>query len=208
MSSELFFRAAFAILLLVFLISVACMRYLTRRSAEQSSSDRKGQHSRMRIVAVALFAPLWWGGIILYVVLPSRIGFLSIPLPNWFRLIMVCVAALGMSFALWAFRTLGRNWVHALEAPQFVRRKDNVLVTNGPYHYVRNPIYLGAFTFILAVTLVAANWLLVLPALALVTIIYMQIGKEEKMLIDRFGDEYREYMKRTPRFIPKLGSRR
>jgi protein-S-isoprenylcysteine O-methyltransferase Ste14 len=162
----------------------------------------------MRIVAVALFAPLWWGGIILYVVLPSRIGFLSIPLPNWFRLIMVCVAALGMSFALWAFRTLGRNWVHALEAPQFVRRKDNVLVTNGPYHYVRNPIYLGAFTFILAVTLVAANWLLVLPALALVTIIYMQIGKEEKMLIDRFGDEYREYMKRTPRFIPKLGSRR
>jgi protein-S-isoprenylcysteine O-methyltransferase Ste14 len=51
---------------------------------------------------------------------------------------------------------------------------------------------------------VAANLLLVLPALALVTIIYMQIGKEEKMLIDRFGDEYREYMKRTPRFIPKL----
>jgi protein-S-isoprenylcysteine O-methyltransferase Ste14 len=43
-----------------------------------------------------------------------------------------------------------------------------------------------------------------LPALALIMIIYTRIGKEEAMLIDRFGDEYREYMKRIPRFIPKL----
>ena len=51
--------------------------------------------------------------------------------------------------------------------------------------------------------LVATNWLPLLPALVLITIIYAQIPKEELMLIDRFGDEYREYMKRTPRIIPK-----
>lgn len=76
-------------------------------------------------------------------------------------------------------------------------------MTSGPYRYVRNPIYLGAFTFIIALAFVAANWLLLLPALVLITIIYAQIGKEELMLIERFGIEYREYMKRTPRFIPK-----
>ena len=76
-------------------------------------------------------------------------------------------------------------------------------MTSGPYRYVRNPIYLGAFVFIIALALVAANWLVLLPALALITIIYAQVGKEELMLTDRFGDEYREYMKRTPRFISK-----
>jgi len=76
-------------------------------------------------------------------------------------------------------------------------------VTSGPYHYVRNPIYLRSFVFITAMALVATNWLPLLPALVLITIIYAQIPKEELMLIDRFGDEYREYMKRTPRIIPK-----
>ncbi|MGA2199614.1 MAG: hypothetical protein ABSG45_06720 [Nitrososphaerales archaeon] len=53
----------------------------------------------------------------------------------------------------------------------------------------------------------AANWLLLLPALVLITTIYGQIPKEERMLMDRFGEEYREYMKRTPRIIPKPGHR-
>jgi protein-S-isoprenylcysteine O-methyltransferase Ste14 len=57
----------------------------------------------------------------------------------------------------------------------------------------------------LAQALVAANWLILLPALVTTTLFYTQIGKEETMLIDRFGDEYREYMKRTPRFIPRFG---
>jgi protein-S-isoprenylcysteine O-methyltransferase Ste14 len=151
-----------------------------------------------------LFAPFWFGGIILYAILPSWIMFLSIPLPDWFRLIMVGVAALSIPFTLWGYRTLGKNWVHALDPSKFLQRKRETLVTSGPYHYVRNPIYLGAFTFSIAQALMAANLLLLLPALATTTLFYMQIGKEELMLIDRFGDEYRGYMKRTPRFIPRF----
>ncbi len=157
----------------------------------------------MHIIALALLAPFWFGGIILYAILPSWIMILSIPLPDWLRLIMVGVAALSISFTLWSYRTLGKNWVHALEPSKFLQRKRETLVTSGPYHYVRNPIYLGAFTFIVAQALVASNWLNLLPVLALITIIYSQISKEELMLIDKFGDEYREYMKRTPRLIPK-----
>jgi protein-S-isoprenylcysteine O-methyltransferase Ste14 len=117
---------------------------------------------------------------------------------------MVGVSALSIPFTLWGYRTLGKNWVHVLESSKFLERKRETLVTSGPYHYVRNPIYLGSFTFIVALALVASNWLLLLPALVLITIIYAQIGKEELMLIDRFGDKYREYMQRTPRLIPKL----
>ena len=68
------------------------------------------------------------------------------------------------------------------------------------YGFVRYPIYLGAFIFLAALTLVAAN-LLILPTLA---VLYTSIGEEDAMLIDRFGDEYREYMRLTHRFIPKF----
>jgi protein-S-isoprenylcysteine O-methyltransferase Ste14 len=118
---------------------------------------------------------------------------------------MAAVSTLSGAFTIWGYRTLGENWVHALDPSQFQLRKEESLVTTGPYHYVRNPIYLGAFTLIIALALLAANWLLLLPALFLVAIIYGQIDGEEKMLMEKFGDEYREYMNRTPRIIPGLG---
>ena len=205
MTNELLFRVAFATLWIIFTINLTWVRYSARERAGKRPSGQTARRERqLHIVGLALFAPFWFGGIILYAILPSWIMFLSIPLPDWFRSIMIGVAALSIPFTLWGYRTLGKNWVHALEPSKFLQRKSETLVTSGPYHYVRNPISLGAFTFITALALVAANWLILLPALALTTLIYMQIGKEEAMLIARFGDEYREYMERTPRFIPKL----
>ncbi len=205
MTNELLFRVIFSIQWIIFFANLTWVRYSARKCAGKQPIDQTARHERrLYIVALALIAPFWFGGIILYAILPSWIMFLSIPLSDWFRLIMICVTALSIPFTLWGYRTLGKNWVHALEPSKFLQRKRETLVTSGPYHYVRHPIYLGAFTFIIAQTLVAANWLLLLPALAIITIFYMQIGKEETMLIDRFGDEYREYMKRTPRFIPKF----
>jgi protein-S-isoprenylcysteine O-methyltransferase Ste14 len=204
-TNELLFRVVFSTLWLIFFGNLAWVRYSSRQSTGKSSIDQTVRHERpLPIVALALFAPFWFGGIILYAILPSWIMFLSIPLPDWFRLIMVGVAALSIPFTFWGYQTLGKNWVHALDPSKFLQRKRDALVTSGPYYYVRNPIYLGAFTFIIALALVAANWLLLLPDIAIITIIYTQIGNEEKMLITRFGDEYREYMKRTPRFIPKF----
>jgi protein-S-isoprenylcysteine O-methyltransferase Ste14 len=204
-TSELLFRVIFSTLWIIFFANLAWVRYSAREYTGKQPIDRTALHEkRLQIVGLALFAPLWFGGLVLYAILPSWIMFLSIPLPDWFRLIMVGVTALSISFTLWGYRTLGKNWVHAFEPSMFLRRKREILVTSGPYHYVRHPIYLGAFTFIIAQALVAANWFLLLPALAVVTLFYMQIGKEEAMLISKFGDEYREYMERTPRFIPKF----
>jgi protein-S-isoprenylcysteine O-methyltransferase Ste14 len=49
-----------------------------------------------------------------------------------------------------------------------------------------------------------ANWLVPLPMIARSVLIYAQVGMEEAILIDRFGDEHRQYTKQTPRFLPKL----
>jgi len=83
-------------------------------------------------------------------------------------------------------------------------RKDTVLVTTGLYGFVRHPIYLGIFIFLWTLAIMTANLLVLLATLALLAVLYASIDEEEVILIDRFGDEYREYKKRTPRFIPKL----
>jgi len=211
MTNDLFFRVIFSVLWFIFFLShnLPWVRYSGSEHKGRQLIDRITRHERqLHIMALALFAPFWLGGMILYMALPGSIMFLSILLPDWFRSIMAVVAALSIPFTLWGYQTLGKNWVHALDPSEFLQRKRETLVTTGPYHYVRNPIYLGAFTFIIALALVAANWLIFFPALIVIALFYMQIGKEEKMLIARFGDEYREYMKRTPRFIPKVGFRK
>ncbi len=198
------FRALFAILWLFFIANLCWIRYSAWR--EKTKQTKTALHaSWIHILGLIIFAPFWFGGIILYIFLPAWIAFLSIPLPDWLRFIMVGISAVSIPFILWGYQALGKNWVHALEPSEF-KKDDGTLVTNGPYRYVRNPIYLGSFVFIIAMALVAANWLLLLPALVLICIIYAQIPNEESMLVKKFGDEYRGYMERTPRLIPRLRS--
>jgi protein-S-isoprenylcysteine O-methyltransferase Ste14 len=205
MISELIFRVIFSALWLLFFTTVLWVRISSGKPSEKVPTGKTSWHERrLHVVAGALFAPLWFGGIFLYALFPTSIQFLSIPVPDWFRLIMAGIAFVGTLFALWGYRTLGKNWVHALDPSEFLKRKSETLVTGGAYRYVRNPIYLGMFTFVIALALVAANWLLLLPSLVVVTLVYMQIGNEEKMLIAKFGEQYRDYMNRTPRLIPKF----
>lgn len=76
------------------------------------------------------------------------------------------------------------------------------LVTDGSYRYVRHPLYLASILLItLSPDFTRNHLVLVICADA-----YLIIGAliEEQRLIAHFGDEYRQYMKRVPRFIPKL----
>jgi len=204
MTSELFFRVAFSILWIIFFTNIAWVRYSSRainKPVERTS--RREEWLSLADVVLVFFGAFWFGGILLYAIVPGWIAFLSIPLLDWFRLIMVVAGLLSIVFAVWGYRALGKNWVHALEV-ELREKGEDVLVTTGPYRYVRNPIYLGAFILIVAQVLVAANWFVLLPALPIIMVIYMQISGEEATLTEKFGDEYREYMKRTPRLIPKL----
>jgi len=193
---ELLFRIMFSGLWMLFLANLIWVN----RSAAWISGRRTSPHAnRLRIAAIA-FACIYLGGSLLYSLFTSSVVFLLIPLPDWLRLVMVCVAAAALLQLMWALRELGRNWAPSLSGV----RKDTILVTTGPYGVVRHPIYLGAFIFLAALAIEASNWVIVIPTLVLLVLLYAQLDDEEVLLIDRFGEEYRRYMKRTPRFIPRL----
>jgi protein-S-isoprenylcysteine O-methyltransferase Ste14 len=193
-TGELFFRVLFSAFWVIFFANAIWVSYSSKGPASRQTSRHA---SRLRVGAFAFAVP-YFVGALLYALLPSWVMFLSIQLPDLFRLVMVGVAVVGLVLVSWGYWALGKNWAPSVSGV----KRDAVLVTTGLYRFVRHPVYLGAFIFMTALALVAANLLILLPTVALLALLYASIGEEETMLIGRFGDEYREYMKQTPRFLP------
>lgn len=99
-------------------------------------------------------------------------------------------AALGFVLAAWASRSLGRSMT-ALPVPKDGGR----LVQEGPYRFLRHPIYVGAALFFGGLSLVFSVYGVVLTAvLALFWV--AKARKEERHLLERFP-EYADYRRRT-----------
>jgi len=74
-------------------------------------------------------------------------------------------------------------------------------VTNGLYRYSRHPMYVTAFVFFLGVSIATASWVFLLFTILLIAASFYFAPVEERLCLEKYGDAYREYMKRTPRYI-------
>jgi len=74
-------------------------------------------------------------------------------------------------------------------------------ITNGVYRISRHPLYFGGFLFYLGIGIACASWIFILCAVAWMVIWNIAIKSEEGFLLGKYGDAYREYMDRTPRWI-------
>lgn len=103
----------------------------------------------------------------------------------------------GLLFTVWARVHLGKYWSGIITL-----KKDHRLIRTGPYQYVRHPIYAGLLTAALGSALVAGTadawtgFLLVLFACLI------KIRREELVLTNEFGDEYRRFKKEVAILIP------
>jgi protein-S-isoprenylcysteine O-methyltransferase Ste14 len=114
------------------------------------------------------------------------------------------VGAALMTFAVWLFwrshADLGRNW-----SPSLQLREGHTLVTKGVYRNLRHPMYASEWLWGIAQALLLQNWIAGWAGLALFTPLYvLRVPREERMMLDRFGEEYRAYMNRTGRVVPRL----
>ncbi len=85
-----------------------------------------------------------------------------------------------------------------------VTRQQHTLVTSGPYGYVRHPFYVAFGLAVLAISLVTANWFLFAVGLGAAILLVLRTRKEEENLMQRFGVDYRQYMRKTGRFFPRV----
>jgi protein-S-isoprenylcysteine O-methyltransferase Ste14 len=112
------------------------------------------------------------------------------------------LGVLLMAGALILFRVthkqLGRNWSVTLDT-----RKTHKLVDTGIYAHVRHPMYSAFWLLALAQAALLPNWFAGLAGpVAWSTLFFLRVGREEKLMIDTFGEQYRRYMERTKRVLP------
>ncbi len=193
--SEQVFRG---LLLAVMAASLAIGIYHRVRAHTGEKLDRR-QEGWALCVAIRLCGLSAWAAILAYLIRPQSMAWAQVQLPAWLRLAGAGLGVAAATLLWWVLHTLGGNLTDTV-----VTRRQAKLVTGGPYRWVRHPFYGAATLLFVAVTLLAANWFFLaafLPALALLVV---RTRKEEAKLLERFGEQYLQYMGRTGRFAPRL----
>ena len=91
-----------------------------------------------------------------------------------------------------------------MEWSSFLQMRDkHRLVAAGPYTWIRHPIYLSMIGFLTGIALIATNWFLIAVLVVSVVDLLIRIPKEEQMMIEELGDEYKAYMQKTGRLFPR-----
>lgn len=196
MNTELIFRIALAVIGTIYTV----IRIYYTRLAMQA--DRNFFRPR-RDIRQFVFGTLGFLNIVptvIYVVAPEQLVWAALPLPSGWRWLGVGLGLVGIFFLLWVHHTLGKNF----SVPGVMKEKQS-LVTIGPYRWVRHPMYTALFLVTLVYFLISSNWFIGLVWIGwIVGTVATMIRDEEAALIEKFGDEYRAYMQRTGRFLPRV----
>ena len=194
-SESLYQLVAIALILPMLSISIY-FRSQASRSGEKISPLEEGPLilNLRRIFGLAL-----WLSIFAYLINPRWMAWSSLPLPAMARWLGAGLMALCIPLVYWLFSSLGKN-----VTPTVAIRKDHDLVTSGPYRWVRHPLYSVGLVAFAGFSLLAANWFIFAMLLVAFGVLMKRTPIEERRLIERFGDDYLEYMQRTGRYLPRL----
>ena len=132
-------------------------------------------------------------------VFSTLLDFANYKLPDWLGwtgsgLFVVAILLLWRSHA-----DLGRNWTVTIGL-----RDEHTLITEGIFKYIRHPMYAAHILWAIAQIIILHNWLAAYPFFLTSTLLYLiRVHSEEEMMIEKFGEEYKRYMVRTGRILPK-----
>lgn len=110
------------------------------------------------------------------------------------------LATAGLAYSVWGLAYLRRSFSIIPEA----RR----LVTGGPYALSRHPVYVGEIATALGINLATAGWLSAAAIAYFIACEVLRINWEERILARTFPDDWAQYARRVPRYIPNPFARR
>ncbi len=196
MNTELIFRIALAVIGTIY---TAIRIYYTRLAMQSDRSFFRPRGDVRQLV----FGTLGFLNIVptvVYVVAPEQLAWAALPLSAGWRWLGVGLGLVGIFFLLWVHHTLGKNF----SVPGVMKEKQS-LITIGPYRRVRHPMYTALFLVSIVYFLISANWFIGLVWIGwIVGAVASMIRNEEAVLIKKFGDEYKSYIQRTGRFLPRV----
>lgn len=188
------FRAAFTIIFVATFAISAFFRWSARRNGGMIS--RRAERGSLVLGRVLIGVPLL-ASLLLYILKPSWIAWSQVMLPQEARWVAAFLGFAMIPMVYWVFRSLGRNVSETV-----LTRPGQVLVTSGPYRWVRHPLYSASLMIFGLLSVVAASWLLLLFVSIAAAGIQFIVGEEEAQLRNKYP-QYAEYMTRTGRFVPR-----
>jgi protein-S-isoprenylcysteine O-methyltransferase Ste14 len=172
--------------------------YRVKSQATRENLDRR-QEGLFILISLRLLGLLSFTSLLAYLIDPSLLAWSSLALPSWLRSAGAILFGIGGMLAVWTFANLGKSLTDTV-----VTRKEHTLVMTGPYRWTRHPFYGAVAILVLAVGLMTASWLFAVGGAAVFGLLVIRTQTEEEKLLERFGEDYRRYMDRTGRFLPRF----
>jgi protein-S-isoprenylcysteine O-methyltransferase Ste14 len=195
--NENIFRVILPVLILAFM---AHRGYYVKKHTRPEDATLKKRDEDILSKLAGLLGIAGFVSTIAFVINSGWVAWANLPPPGWVRWTGFTIALIGFALLQWAQTSLGRSWS---DTPRMM--KEQVLVTNGPYRVIRHPIYTAFFLILGSTFFISANWLVGISWISMTLLeIFSRINFEENLMLEYFGDRYREYMKRTGRLLPKL----
>lgn len=191
----------FRILAAIILFTCMAISSYYRRKADRDTGEKISRKAdgNVMMTFIRIGGLILWLSPFVYLINPAWMAWSKIGLPEWARWLGVGIGILCTLGVYWLFSSIGSGIT-----PTSTTRKEHKLVTSGPYRWVRHPLYTVGSTMFVAFGMMADNWFIALLGVLAFIGMAIRTPKEEANLIEKFGDEYREYMKNTGRFLPKF----
>lgn len=192
--SELFFKITFVILWVIYIFIRVPFDKTYKQEEKIKTNHSTKEKALLFVLSVGLLLiPLIWS------FTPFLASF-NLGLPVWVRSLGVILAIFSLFYFRWIHKALGANWSPTLEI-----RKGHQLIKSGVYKKIRHPMYAQIWLWTIAQFLIVSNLFAGFSGLIAWSVLYfIRVPNEEKMMVENFGDEYTEYMKRTGRVFPKF----
>jgi protein-S-isoprenylcysteine O-methyltransferase Ste14 len=185
----MFYRWLFPVLWLAFIAVWIAMARGGKAVAERESAFSRLSHYLPLLIAIYLISAPHVPVAVLnhrfvaLTLLPVRIG--------------AALTFAGLAFAIWARFWIGGNW-----SSDVTLKRDHELIVDGPYAWVRHPIYTGILLGLIGTGLAVGEWRAVLAVALAAIAFWRKLTIEEGVMRRQFGDAYTRYAKRVPALIP------
>ena len=169
--------------------------FIFRKKWSRDKTRKSDRSSLAGIAIQTLSLPAVW-------MMPRQHQTTILPLGFWFQLLSTIFVIAIIVVSVWimaaSLRALGRQW--SLQARVLQNHK---LVREGPYRFVRHPIYTGMRGMIVAGGLAWSHWIGFLIALLLFAVgTAIRVRSEEKLLREQFGTAFEDYERSVPAVVP------
>ena len=207
MTLDIFFKIAFFVIFFSFAYVMTAYTKKAKARKEDRATRIKmhDQHEVPLLLRLRqIFGIPFYLGILVWTFAPKYMEWSDMDLPAWVRWSGLVLGVLAIFINAWSHRTLSRKLGEDFD-PALRLLKVPALVKEGPYAKLRHPIYLAFLLMQISVLLLTSNWLIGVCGLAIIlSVMAIRVPEEEQLLTEQFGDEYRDYIRQTGKFLPRL----